>query len=52
MAAVARGDNMTKAAHRAGFSDLAHMSRTFRSTFGVVPSELHKMTIAFKQKAE
>ncbi|WP_420475858.1 helix-turn-helix domain-containing protein [Noviherbaspirillum sp. ST9] len=51
VAAVARGDNMTAAAHRAGFSDLAHMSRTFRSTFGVVPSELHKMTIAFKQKA-
>lgn len=51
VAAVAHGDNMTSAAHRAGFSDLAHMSRTFRSTFGVVPSELHKMTIAFKQKA-
>jgi AraC family transcriptional regulator len=51
VAAVARGDNMTNAAHRAGFADLAHMSRTFRSTFGVVPSELHKMTIAFKQKA-
>jgi AraC family transcriptional regulator len=50
VAAVARGDNMTSAAHRAGFADLAHMSRTFRSTFGVVPSELHKMTIAFKQK--
>lgn len=49
VAAVARGDNMTNAAHRAGFSDLAHMSRTFRSTFGVVPSELQKMTIAFKQ---
>ena len=32
VAAVARGDNMTSAAHRAGFADLAHMSRTFRST--------------------
>jgi AraC family transcriptional regulator len=52
VAAVAGGDNMTSAAHRAGFADLAHMSRTFRSTFGVVPSELHKMTIAFKQKGE
>lgn len=51
VAAVARGDNMTNAAHHAGFADLAHMSRTFRSTFGVVPSELRKMTIAFKQKA-
>lgn len=48
--AVAAGDNMTDAAHRAGFADLAHMSRTFRNTFGVVPSELQKMTIAFKQE--
>jgi AraC-like DNA-binding protein len=49
VAAVARGDNMTSAAHQAGFADLAHMSRTFRGTFGVVPSELNKMTIAFKR---
>jgi AraC family transcriptional regulator len=48
--AVAGGDNMTNAAHRAGFSDLAHMSRTFRATFGVMPSQLQKMTIAFKRK--
>lgn len=47
--AVAHGDNMTDAAHAAGFADLAHMSRTFRNTFGVVPSELQKMTIAFKR---
>jgi AraC-like DNA-binding protein len=42
---------MTNAAHRAGFADLAHMSRTFRATFGVMPSQLQKMTIAFKRKA-
>ncbi|AIY42911.1 Transcriptional regulator [Collimonas arenae] len=48
--AVARGDNMTHAAHSAGFADLAHMSRTFRNTFGVVPSELQKMAIAFKRE--
>ncbi|MEO6917854.1 MAG: AraC family transcriptional regulator [Collimonas sp.] len=48
--AVARGDNMTHAAHGAGFADLAHMSRTFRNTFGVVPSELQKMAIAFKRE--
>ncbi|WP_158597875.1 helix-turn-helix domain-containing protein [Noviherbaspirillum saxi] len=51
VAAVARGENMTSAAHFAGFADLAHMSRSFRKTFGVVPSELQKMTIAFKQNA-
>jgi AraC-like DNA-binding protein len=47
--AVAHGANMTLAAHQAGFADLAHMSRTFRETFGVVPSALQKMTIAFKR---
>ncbi|MGH8808416.1 MAG: helix-turn-helix domain-containing protein [Noviherbaspirillum sp.] len=50
VAAVADGANMTTAAHRAGFADLAHMSRSFRGTFGVMPSELQKMTIAFKRK--
>jgi len=48
--AVAHGANMTRAAHQAGFADLAHMSRTFRDTFGVVPSALQKMTIAFKRE--
>jgi len=48
--AVAHGANMTLAAHQAGFADLAHMSRTFRETFGVVPSALQKMTIAFKRE--
>ncbi|HXA46513.1 MAG TPA: AraC family transcriptional regulator [Burkholderiaceae bacterium] len=49
--AVAEGANTTAAAHMAGFADLAHMSRTFRNTFGVMPSELQKMTIAFKRKS-
>ncbi|MFZ6656267.1 helix-turn-helix transcriptional regulator [Undibacterium sp. TJN19] len=49
VAAVAEGNNITTAAHQAGFADLAHMSRTFRTMMGVPPSELHKMAIAFKQ---
>ena len=49
VAAVGQGNNMTTAAHQAGFADLAHMSRTFRNMMGVPPSELHKMAIAFKQ---
>ena len=49
VAAVAEGANTTEAAYEAGFADLAHMSRTFRQTFGVMPSELQKMTIAFKR---
>jgi AraC family transcriptional regulator len=49
MAAVGDGANMTTAAHRAGFADLAHMSRSFHGTFGVRASELQKMTISFKR---
>ncbi|KID58125.1 hypothetical protein JF50_05275 [Pseudoalteromonas luteoviolacea] len=33
--AMQRGQNATKAAYEAGFSDSAHLSRTFRSTFGM-----------------
>ncbi|MEN9868168.1 MAG: hypothetical protein RL748_3758 [Pseudomonadota bacterium] len=49
--AVAQGQNMTEAAHTAGFADLAHMSRSFRAIFGITPSELLKMTIAFKHRS-
>ena len=35
-----RGGSLTEAAHAAGFADSAHLSRTFRETFGVTPSFL------------
>jgi AraC-like DNA-binding protein len=38
--AIASGRPLTEAAHAAGFSDGAHLSRTFRSMFGVAPSAL------------
>lgn len=47
--AIATGQNMTQAAHAAGFADSPHMSRSFRHVFGITPSELLKMTIAFKR---
>jgi AraC family transcriptional regulator len=34
--------SLTEAAHMAGFADSAHLSRTFRATFGVTPSLLFK----------
>lgn len=39
-AAIVAGVPLAQAAHAAGFSDAAHMSRTFRRMFGVPPSEL------------
>ena len=38
--AALKGATLTRAAHEAGFSDSAHLSRTFRQTFGVAPSFL------------
>ncbi|WP_369792902.1 helix-turn-helix transcriptional regulator [Terriglobus sp. TAA 43] len=40
--AAVRGSSLTEAAYAAGFSDSAHLSRTFRSTFGIAPSLLFK----------
>jgi AraC family transcriptional regulator len=38
--AAMRGSSLTEAAHVAGFADSAHLSRTFRATFGIAPSFL------------
>ena len=38
--ALSNGANLTRAAHDAGFSDSAHLSRTFHRMFGMPPSVL------------
>lgn len=42
LGAAARGASLSEAAHEAGFADSAHMSRTFRDSFGLAPSEILK----------
>ena len=39
---LTRGDNLTEAAHGAGFADSAHFSRTFTRMFGLSPSLITK----------
>ncbi|MFW6030070.1 MAG: helix-turn-helix domain-containing protein [Halanaerobiales bacterium] len=39
---IAGGTNFTFAAHKAGFADSAHMSRTFKRMFGITLSDLFK----------
>ena len=38
--ALNSGASLTTAAHAAGFSDSAHLSRTFRDSFGIAPTDL------------
>lgn len=40
----ARGESLTEAAHRAGFADSAHLSRTFRRMFGISAVSLRLVT--------
>ena len=42
IASTIRGVSLTQAAHDAGFADAAHLTRTFRATFGITPSSILK----------
>lgn len=44
VASIASGSPITVAAHEAGFSDSAHLSRTFRRMFGIAPTALQMLT--------
>ncbi len=39
---ILSGASLTESAHQAGFSDLAHLSRSFKNTFGLTMSDLFK----------
>lgn len=39
---ILKGQSFTIAAHESGFSDSAHLSRTYRKMFGISPSDLLK----------
>ncbi|RXR25215.1 AraC family transcriptional regulator [Sphingobium fluviale] len=39
---LASDNSLTRAAHIAGFADSAHLSRTFKRTFGLSPNDLNK----------
>jgi AraC-like DNA-binding protein len=47
------GEDLTRAAHGAGFADQAHLTRTMRATFGISPSSLfdRHRTVSFKPPA-
>jgi AraC-like DNA-binding protein len=52
LAVALRGATLTEAAHAAGFSDSAHLSRTFREHFGLPPRFLFehrdRLTVRFR----
>ncbi len=51
LAAIAHGLNLTEAAHASGFSDSAHLSRSFRSTFGIAPNVLLHPLLSLRANA-
>ncbi|MCI0573733.1 MAG: helix-turn-helix transcriptional regulator [Myxococcaceae bacterium] len=49
-AAIVTGTPLSEAAHAAGFSDAAHMSRTFRRMLGMPPSALRPASRTVKEQ--
>lgn len=49
---LADGSTLTEAAHWAGFSDSAHLTRTFVATFGVRPASLRGVRVVSADDAE
>ncbi len=49
--AIASGRTLGEAAHAAGFSDAAHLTRTFRRMFGTTPSALQRRSPRVQARA-
>ena len=52
---LVRGATVTSAAHRAGFSDAAHLTRTFRRMLGATPSTLtllKRLSVGFSLESD
>ena len=45
MTLLSQGKSLTETAHEAGFSDSAHLTRTFRGMLGIAPSALTKESL-------
>ncbi|MBI2383975.1 MAG: helix-turn-helix transcriptional regulator [Gammaproteobacteria bacterium] len=52
LAEIARGRTLTEAAYHAGFADSAHLSRTFRRTFGIAPRALRHPALSLSPAAQ
>lgn len=48
---MATGDSLTEVAYATGFSDSAHLSRTFRQMMGLMPSQLFRNSQFIKEAA-
>ena len=49
VALLIQGENITGAAYNSGFSDSAHLSRTFKDNFGINLSKVIKNRISFNR---
>lgn len=49
---LAQGSSLTRAAHEVGFSDSAQLTRDFRATFGVAPSQVYRDAHVFAHHDE
>jgi AraC-like DNA-binding protein len=50
MRRLAQGHSLTQAAHDAGFASSAHLSTTFKTMFGLTPSDLLSLRLPIREE--